>query len=555
MMSGAGTWVLRRPRAEVLVQEVSTEVLVVGGGLGGVAAALAAARNGRRVLLTEETRWLGGQLTSQAVPSDEHPWIEQFGCTESYRQLREAIREYYRRWYPLRSEARDLRVLNPGAATVSKLCAEPRAGLAAIDGMLAPYLASGRLDVRYQVRPVSAETEGDRVTSVTLEHVGSGERVVATAPYVIDATELGDLLPLTGTEHVTGFESQAETGEPSAPAEAQPLNMQAVSWCFIVEHRDGEDHTIDRPEDYDRWRTYRPDYWPGPMLGLTAPHPHTLEPHHHTFEPNPEEDPLDIVADQRANPGSTELWRFRRLLARRMFRPGAFESDIVLVNWPMIDYVDGPIIGVSEQEATRHLAGARRQSLSMLYWLQTEAPRRDGGTGWPGLRLRPDVAGTDDGFAMAPYIRESRRIRARRTIVEQDLSLAIRGDAGAVEYPDSVGVGMYRIDLHPSTGGDNYIDVASSPYQIPLGALLPVRTRNLLAGGKNIGTTHITNGCYRLHPTEWNIGEVAGLLADHCLRSEVCPGQVHGDAEELARFQARCDAEGIERSWPDVSAY
>ena len=537
------------------MDEVSTEVLIVGGGLGGVAAALAAARNGRRVLLTEETRWLGGQLTSQAVPSDEHPWIEQFGCTESYRRLREAIRDYYRRWYPLRPEARELRALNPGAATVSKLCAEPRAGLSAIDGMLAPHLASGRLDVRYEMRPIAAEVDGDHVTSVTLEHLVTGERLVATAPYVIDATELGDLLPLTGTEHVTGFESQAETGEPSAPAEAQPLNMQAVSWCFVIEHREGEDHTIDRPHDYDRWRSYRPDYWPGPMLGLTAPHPHTLEPHHHTFVPNPEEDPLAIVADQRANPGSTELWRFRRLLARRMYQPGSFASDIVLVNWPMIDYVDGPIIGVSEQEAERHLAGARRQSLSMFYWLQTEAPRPDGGTGWPGLRLRPDVTGTADGFTMAPYIRESRRIRARRTIVEQDLALSSRGDAGAVAYPDSVGIGMYRIDLHPSTGGDNYIDVPSSPYQIPLGALIPERTRNLLAGNKNIGTTHITNGAYRLHPTEWNIGEVAGLLASHCIETGAGPEQVHADEGELARFQARCDAEGIERAWPDVSAY
>ena len=43
----------------------------------------------------------------------------------------------------------------------------------------------------------------------------------------------------------------------------------------------------------------------------------------------------------------------------------------------------------------------------MLYWMQTEAPRPDGGTGFPGLRLRPDVMGTADGLAQAPYHRES----------------------------------------------------------------------------------------------------------------------------------------------------
>ncbi|MEE3917727.1 FAD-dependent oxidoreductase [Micromonospora sp. BRA006-A] len=84
-------------------------------------------------------------------------------------------------------------------------------------------------------------------------------------------------------------------------------------------------------------------------------------------------------------------------------------------------------------------------------------------------------------------------------MVEQDLSLAVRGEHGAVSYPDSIGVGMYRIDLHPSTGGDNYIDVGSCPFEIPLGALIPQRMENLLPAGKNIGTTHITNGRYR-HP-------------------------------------------------------
>ena len=35
----------------------------------------------RSVVLTEEYDWLGGQLTSQAVPPDEHSWVEQFGVT------------------------------------------------------------------------------------------------------------------------------------------------------------------------------------------------------------------------------------------------------------------------------------------------------------------------------------------------------------------------------------------------------------------------------------------------------------------------------------------
>nr|WP_055507815.1 FAD-dependent oxidoreductase [Nonomuraea pusilla] len=533
-------------------RELSTEVLVVGGGLGGVAAALAALRAGRTVVLTEEYDWLGGQLTSQAVPPDEHSWVERFGVTASYRALRDGIRAYYREHYPLTGAARAWRELNPGAGWVSPLCHEPRVALAVIESMLAPYRGGGRLTVLQPYRPVAADGDGDRVTGVRLAHRDGGDEVWVSAPYVLDATETGELLPLTGTEYVTGFESQADTGEPSAPAAAQPLNMQAVSVCFAIDHVPG-DHTIDRPAGYGFWRSYEPDFWGGPLLGWRSPNPRTLETVERSFTPNPDDDPLAVRADQRRNPGDGNLWTFRRIAARGLFAPGAYGSDITLVNWPMIDYMEGPVIDVPD--AATHLERARELSRSVLYWLQTEAPRPDGGTGWPGLRLRGDVTGSPDGLAQAPYIRESRRILGEYTVVEQDLSMAVRGDKGAVRYADSVGVGMYRIDLHPSTGGDNYLDVPSSPFEIPLGALLPRRVANLLPAGKNLATTHITNGCYRLHPVEWNIGEAAGALAAFCLDRSVSPHAVRNHPGLLADFQARLEEQGVELHWPDVSGY
>ena len=51
---------------------ISTDLVVIGGGLGGVAAAMTAARLGHRVVLTERSTWLGGQMTTQAVPPYEH---------------------------------------------------------------------------------------------------------------------------------------------------------------------------------------------------------------------------------------------------------------------------------------------------------------------------------------------------------------------------------------------------------------------------------------------------------------------------------------------------
>ncbi|MGW4801246.1 FAD-dependent oxidoreductase, partial [Nonomuraea sp. NPDC004297] len=213
--------------------ETTADILVAGGGLGGVAAALAALRRGRSVLLVEETDWIGGQLTSQGVPPDEHTWIEQFGCTRSYRGLRDAIREHYRTWYPLTAEARARPDLNPGEGRVSRLCHEPKAAAAVLDAMVAPYVSAGRLRILYGHKVVAATVDGDRVHAVTVE-AADGHRLEVTAPYVLDATELGDLLPLTGAEHVTGFESRHDTGEPSAPDEAQPANMQAFSWVFAI---------------------------------------------------------------------------------------------------------------------------------------------------------------------------------------------------------------------------------------------------------------------------------------------------------------------------------
>src|SRR5687768_6962703 len=81
-------------RHDAPVREAVTEVLVVGGGMGGVAAAWSALRSGRNVCLLEETDWIGGQITSQGVAAlDEHEHIENFGGTRSYYLLRESLRD------------------------------------------------------------------------------------------------------------------------------------------------------------------------------------------------------------------------------------------------------------------------------------------------------------------------------------------------------------------------------------------------------------------------------------------------------------------------------
>lgn len=498
------------------VHERETDVLIIGGGLGGVAAALSVACLGWEALIVEPTDWLGGQLTTQAVPPDEHPWIEGCGRTTTYQRLRTNIRSYYHRNYPLLPECRFGRPLNPGESNVSPLAHEPRVALAAIDELLAPYRANRKIDVLLHQQPISVECDGDFVRAVTLQHV-NGECLVVRARYVLDASEFGDLLELAKVEHVIGAESQAETGEPHAlSGGADPFDQQAVTWCFAMDYLPNENHTIEKPEKYDFWRGYQADFWPGPQLGWLAADPSTLK----LRKRNIFEGPTDASA-------LDDLWHYRRIFYRRHFTEHIYPSDITLVNWPQNDYYLGPLIGVSKEERQQHLHGAKQLSLSLLYWMQTEAPRSDGGYGYPGLRLRYDVLDSDDGLAKHVYVRESRRIKAEFTVLEQHVGVEARqGREGAEPFADSVGIGSYRIDLHPSTARRTYVDISSWPFQIPLGALIPVRMENLLPACKNIGTTHITNGCYRLHPVEWNIGEVSGALAAYCITHGLLPRQV-----------------------------
>lgn len=536
--------------------EYEAEVLILGGGLGGVAAALAAARHGCRTILASPHRWLGGQLTTQGTPPDEHPWIEMFGATESYRTLRRAVRRYYRRHYPLAPRAREDPYLNPGNAWVSRLAHEPYVAARVIDALLAPHEASGDLLILREHELLEVITDGDTVRGAVLRDL-EGRRTSVGASYILDATELGDALALAGVESVVGAEGQAETGEAHAPSEADPRNQQSITWVFAIEHRPGEDHTIERPAAYEAWAAYRAPFWPAPQLSWTYPHPQTLQPVRARFAID---DPTVFYtgrsAPRRASPEEPiNLWTYRRILDARILDADVFTRglrDITVVNWPQNDYWCRPLVGVPAAERRRALDEARELSCCLLYWLQTEAPRPDGGTGYPGLRLHRETFGTSDGLAPEPYVRESRRIRAEFTVREEHVTVEARGERGAEKFPDSVGVGAYRIDLHPTTGGDTYLDLATWPFQIPLGALIPVRVENLLPAAKNIGTTHVTNGCYRLHPIEWNVGEAAALLAVFCLRRRVRPRAVRRPGL-LEEFQRLLEADGIELDWPRIT--
>lgn len=509
------------------------DVLVIGASLGGVQAARAAAESGASVLLCEETEWIGGQLTSQAVPPDEHPWIETTGATRSYKEYREKVRSYYRSLPQASDAMRYAKEFCPGNSWVSRIAHEPKVAHDILLDSLRPWMECGKLKLLTHTAACSANVDRDRIVDVTLRNTLSGEEILAQADLFLDATDCGDLLPLVGTEYRTGAESKQQTGEPHALEREDPQDIQPVTWVAALE--------LD-PDAQTDWKIPRPELY-GAFSKIVAPYDDNLQLSWYSADAETGKKRQLLMFDGEMGPQSLGLWSYRRIIDSAHYTDG--RKEVTLLNWPANDYSVGNVYDCYDAPLHRELA--RQLTLCTVYWLQNDAPRKDGGTGYR-VRLRPDITGTPDGLAMAPYIRESRRIVAHTTVREQDISRA--SQSTLPRFADSVGVGHYAVDVHMTTRSHTFFYEKTWPFEIPLGAMIPIRMENLLPACKNIGCTHLTNGCYRLHPVEWNIGEVAGYLAGYCIGKRMTPLQVW--QTQCEQFQELLVDKGVQLHW-DIS--
>ncbi len=499
--------------------ELHYDIVIVGGSLGGVAAAQAAAQAGAQVCLLEATGWLGGQFTAQGVSKpDENRFIESVGSTLSYRMFRHAIRAFYRSNFRLSARGAQQPTFNPGGAYPG-FALEPGVGHTVFSQMLAVL---PNVHVRLGNPVTTAEVQGDSLLSVTtIDAAGVETRFTATL--FLDATDLGDLLPLCGQEGqdwVLGAESQAETGEPSAPPTSRRDWIQPITMPFALERRPaGENHTIPKPANYEQMKDQ-----------------YSI---------------LDGFISSMFKPRK-DMWSYRQFIAAANFNDPAFPFDLSMINCGSNDYQLGTIPNDDPAQDAAVIAAARQLSLGYLYWLQTECPRDNepGVKGYPELKLRTDIFGTPDGTSVMPYIRESRRIKARKTILEQEIIAETNPGPRATLFPDSCGIGLYGMDVHAlDPVGMQQIFKETRPYQIPVSALIPIRLTNLLAACKNLGVTHLTNGAYRLHPIEWNIGEAAGTLAAYCVQQGLVPNTVPDTPPLLRDYQHILLNNGVPLYW------
>ena len=479
-------------------------VLVWGGGSGGVAAALQAARSGAPTLLLTPGSWLGGMVSAAGVccpdGNELTPW--QTGL-----------------WGAL---LRSLAAEEPDGLDhnwVSCFGYRP----ATAEGILRRWVAAESLLTWWPLcRVLDIERRGARISEVAvLRSPGPSnalEQVIKITPeLVIDGSDRGDLFPLAAAPFRLGWEARELWGEPSAPPAADLADpffaaqpVQSPTWVVMGQLADPMP--------------------PQPTTEATA---------------SISELPPTLPAPFS---GACDAFGVTRTLSY-----GRLPGGAVMLNWPLEGNDWHGDLGRAFQatQAAGFPATALEQELAdamrahSLHFARVLEAASDGALRPGGFFPSFDQAsgGAMEGveaLALMPYWREGRRLVGREVVLEQHLLPVGQGASiAALPRDDSGGssaiaVGNYANDHH-YPGADWPLAPKScrwggrwtgTPFTIPYGALVSTDVENLLAADKCISVSHMANGATRLQPLVLNIGQAAGLAAALCVRDGLIPAEL-----------------------------
>lgn len=442
--------------------EVRTDVLVVGGGASGVCAAVQAARMGVKTVVLEEGPWIGGMLTSAGVSCVDGNYNLRGGL---FGEFADSLAVRYGGWDALKT------------GWVSNINFEPQVGQEILTNIAAG--CGEFLDVRRQVRVLEVSKE-DGKWHVLAADLRGRERIYV-AEVLIDGTELGDIARMCGVDYRIGMDSSSETGESIAPEEANDVIQDLTYVAFLKDYGPEADMTIPEPEGYDPTLFY-----------------------------NCAVNPRNTVSET----GQT-IWP-----AEMMITYGRTPGGRYMINWPIYgnDHYANTI-DMPPQERAEAYKAAKNFTLCFVHFIQT-------GLGMKNLGIADDVFPTEDGLALMPYHRESRRIAGEAFLTVD--AVAKPYDYKCPYYRTGIAVGDYAVDHHHFRHPDwkslpdlHFYPVPS--FNVPAGVMIPAQedVDNLIVAEKSVSVSNLINGATRLQPVVMQIGQAAGAMAAQAVQNEI----------------------------------
>ena len=502
------------PAAETPSLATDWDVIVVGGTPGGIAAAVVAARLGRRVLLIERHRHLGAMSSSGLGASD----IENRAMIQGFfREFVDRVRKHYADRYGESSEdyklCRDGYWYEPSVAEVifeSFVTVEPQLTTLKYHELLKATTTAGR---------VAAITIRDRATQA--EHT-------LRAKVFVDATYEGELYAAAGAESRFGRESRSEFDEPHAghiyvdPRSKATLGgtgagdkrLPAYTYRLCVTDRpENQVALTEPPPNYDRRRYL--GYLDAPQSGR--------------FGANPN---LTLIA-----------FTLRQL-------PGD-KVDVNMKPTPLgfvfaeenAGYADGD--WKTRDEIAQRI---RNLTLGLLWFLQhDEAVPSEARELARKYQLCRDEFADNGHFPFQLYVREARRLVGEYTLSERNITEQ-PGVTSARRHADAIAVGEFPIDSFPTQkrqpqdtvvleGYLGMLGPITRPYHIPYRIMIPLRLDGVIVPVA-ASTTHVAFSSIRLEPTWMALGQAAGVAAHLAIRDGVPPRRVPiGELQSILRKQ------------------
>jgi hypothetical protein len=440
-----------------------TEVLVIGGGTGGTAAALQSARLGVRTLLVEEGPWLGGMLSAAGVSATDGNHNMPAGL---WNEFREAV---YKRYG------------GPGKVAtgwVSNTHFEPRVA----DSILKAFAArEDRLTIRYGHRFVQALSKDGKVTGAVFRDLSTGRELTVHARCVVDATELGDGMSSAGVASDLGMEASRLTGEKVNVPESSDIVQDITYTAILKDYGRDADCTLVRPVGYD----------PMEFDGCCR-------------------DYCSMPSKLTTNVSKEQLMDYAKL-----------PNGKYLINWPGKGndiYLN--MIPMDGAQRARAIEQAKAKTLRFIYFLQTQF-------GYRHLGLADDEFPTADRLPLMPYHREGRRLQGIVRFDLNHISEPFRQPLALYRTGIAVGDYPVDHHHRENLAAPQHLGFYPVPsFNIPLGALIPKQTDGLIVAEKGISVSNAANGTTRLQPVVMLTGQAAGVLAALSVKQRKQPRDV-----------------------------